>query len=319
MGDRRSVDLGEIVAVLAGALNVVTSASSGLARSRRQSASGWARSPAAAVAIVIALICAFMGGAGLQASRSAVAPGHAAAAVAVARNPRQRVARVVGLACSVALGYVVVLATAGAIAVDRSDVGPTAGDCPRPLAERGTPMCRECDESSPGGGVAAGSSASVGLCRGNRGARSAGRHLPRHRARSRAHGDLPGRRRAAPLPGPPRQRGRAPRLALPRVLPDDEPLPPGRRDPALAPLGRHAPPERHLRPGLQPAATAAAATSSASASPPGSCATNSTCSRPASTSCRTRSAQASATTRPTGPGAGSGPPKRTLVRVQRGR
>ena len=45
---------------------------------------------------------------------------------------------------------------------------------------------------------------------------------------------------------------RPPRLALPRLLPDDDPLPPRRRDRALAPLRRHAAPERHLRADVQP-------------------------------------------------------------------
>src|SRR5207249_8688538 len=45
---------------------------------------------------------------------------------------------------------------------------------------------------------------------------------------------------------------RAARLARPHLLPDAEPLPPRRRNPALAPLRRHAPPQRRLRPSLQP-------------------------------------------------------------------
>src|SRR5205823_2287414 len=76
--------------------------------------------------------------------------------------------------------------------------------------------------------------------------------LPRHHSRRGENRHLRGTRRIPTLPRPLRPGRRAARLAGPRVLPDAEPLPPGRRDPALAPLRRHAPPQRRLRASVQP-------------------------------------------------------------------
>jgi hypothetical protein len=77
------------------------------------------------------------------------------------------------------------------------------------------------------------------------------RLLPRHRARRRADPDLSRRRRLPLLPRAPRHGRQEARLAAPCVLPDDEPLPPRRRDDRGAALGRLPAPQRVLRADLQ--------------------------------------------------------------------
>src|SRR5919201_1639834 len=79
------------------------------------------------------------------------------------------------------------------------------------------------------------------------------RHLSRDRPRQPARADLPRRPRLRPTPRVPRRRRRALPVALPRVLPDAEPLPPRDPNSRREHLGRHAEAERRVRPVVQPA------------------------------------------------------------------
>src|SRR5919201_808660 len=63
------------------------------------------------------------------------------------------------------------------------------------------------------------------------------RHLSRDRPRQPARADLPRRPRLRPTPRVPRRRRRALPVALPRVLPDAEPLPPRDRAERSPPAG----------------------------------------------------------------------------------
>ena len=77
------------------------------------------------------------------------------------------------------------------------------------------------------------------------------RVLPRRNPRQQPRADRAGRwrpDRLLPHPAPGRT---ALRLAHSRALPDGEPLPPARRDPAAEPRRGNAGPERRLRPQLQ--------------------------------------------------------------------
>jgi hypothetical protein len=78
-----------------------------------------------------------------------------------------------------------------------------------------------------------------------------GRALSRHLARRGADGHLPRPERPAQFSQPAGFRRRPVRVDVSRLLPDDEPLPPGRRRHPRKPLRRHADPQRRLRPGIQ--------------------------------------------------------------------
>ena len=81
---------------------------------------------------------------------------------------------------------------------------------------------------------------------------ASGRRLPRLQPRRGRMPDLPRRRRSAALPRRPREDGPTLRLGHTRVLPDGQPLPPGRGVHPRTALGGDAAPERTLRAGLQP-------------------------------------------------------------------
>lgn len=78
------------------------------------------------------------------------------------------------------------------------------------------------------------------------------RDLPRRSAWRREDPDLPRQRRSPLLPLAPRRSCREVRLALLRVLPHGQPLPPGRRDETRAALRGHAAPQWRPRADVQP-------------------------------------------------------------------
>src|SRR4029078_13090063 len=80
-----------------------------------------------------------------------------------------------------------------------------------------------------------------------------GRSLPRCKPRHEPRGHLPRRRRSKEFHDDPGPRCRQPRMEVPRLLPDDDSLPPDRRDRAVEALPRHAGLERALRAAVQPA------------------------------------------------------------------
>ena len=163
---------------------------------------------------------------------------------------------------------------------------PCLGDCPRDMRLSGAAERADCGVSSAPIRSADGTTAALRPSR--------GRCVPRHGAGCRGDGHLPATTRSHAIRLAPAARGEALAVASPRVVPDDEPLPPGRPRRARAPLTRDAPPELSLRAARSTSVTTVAVTSSRTASTPKSCETTSTSSTRASTSSTTPSAPDSA-------------------------
>jgi hypothetical protein len=127
---------------------------------------------------------------------------------------------------------------------------PTSGDCPPTWLDWTCPLDQERDRSSTDD-AASGCPPYV-ASRGPLAAiRLLGRLVPRYCAGCREDRRLPGRRRLPRLPRPPRASRPQARLARPRVLPDDQPLPPRRRGGRRPALRGVPEAQRPLRAGIQ--------------------------------------------------------------------
>jgi hypothetical protein len=120
---------------------------------------------------------------------------------------------------------------------------PCLGDCPQDMRFSGAAECADCGVSSTSIRSADGTTATERSSR--------GRGVPRNRPGCRGDGHLPGRRGSHAIRLPPAARNEALAVAPPRVVPDDEPLPPDRARRARAPFTRDAPLELSLRAAVQ--------------------------------------------------------------------